>query len=1064
MRLRTLGGLSLAGSSLRRLKPLLLLTYLALEGPKGRRYLAELFWPTAAKPRQSLNVALSQLRKAAPKVLKEEGALLEAHVECDAASLISAVAHRDWQVVADLYAGSFLAGVDVEPGSVELEEWFYLTREALAVRAQQAFIELAEEAAQRGDRRTSTRFTDRAAALHPEVSGADTRLLPRLHALLVHNDDPRAHPLRSEAAEVGIELPAAQEQKDAGATKRLTVNNLPRVHLPFVGRNRELDELEELLATGTRLLTIQGLGGHGKTRLAAQLARRLLENGRHDDIYFVSVEGAADPQQVLERLCTVVQVEPGRGSLQDALRERFAERAALLVLDNVEHLTSAATELEELLEACPGLALLCTSREPLGLYAETVYPLGGMHLPAPEEDSLGGDSLAEGLELFALTARRSDSRFRLDEENLPPILHICRRVAGAPLGIELAASLLRVMPPEELAQALESDLDTLVATQAHHPPRHADLRTVFEHSWRQLSPQQQKALAGASVFVGGFTRSAAARVLGMDLVLLGGLIDRSLITRQKSRYDLHPLVRQYVTEKLAEASTEAELRSAHADHYAQLLAEKGAFHRRAGQREAFQELDLEYGNIRAAWLWAVSAGRHELIGRMVTALPDYLTVRARTGELITLVNAALGSVPSGSEIAGRLLLAKGKALMDTETDEASAALGEVLKIAQSIGAGDLTALAHNAMGRVLLSAGDGPGARESWERALPALEQLDGGMYYGGCINNLGLVTGDRSTHENLLLTGLEATRRTGNVLDHVNILTNLACHQRVDDGDFTGALASMLEGIALERAEIDRRHALMVLHKWAAYYQVQLGALTAAREHLAAYEMLLAQRQPWEEEVPAEVATAWIRAQLHLASGGVNEAVACATLAGYDGPSLTLLAWHAVLRRDAAEAARLRDILHHGAEGPYPRTSMALRGIVHLLTGALALLTADSAGSSKHDPRTTATTELLHALRLATEYEFAPTALWAFAALPLLAPDHAAPELLALATSHPAALVTTRWFGGRLQGSLGDGEALAATPSPAARAEAPTRTELLARAARLADQLQGSSQFVSLD
>lgn len=1055
MRLRTLGGLSLAGSSFRRPKPLLLLAYLALEGPKDRRYLADLFWPMAANRRQSLTVALSQLRKAEPSAFIDDGPLLAANVDCDAASLLQAAATRAWPTVADLYQGPFLVGADLDASNMELEEWLYLTRETLAARAQQAFIELAEQTAQAGDLRASAGFTNKAAGLHPDANGADPRMLARLHALLVRNNDPRAMPLKREAEEVGIELLEAEADLGPASTKRLTATNLPRTYLPFVGRKHELSELEELLESGTRLVTVTGLGGYGKTRLATQLARRMLERGGHDDIYFVSVEGARDPNEVFERVAAAVQLQPARGTLQDALKVRFATRTALLVLDNVEHLTSAATELEQLLEACPGLTLVATSREPLGLYAETVYALSGMSLPKLDDDALATATGEDGLELFTITARRSDPRFRLDEENLPPILDICRRVAGAPLGIELAASLMHVLPAEELAEALASDLDALVATHPQHPPRHASLRTVFEHSWRQLTPRQREALAGASVFVGGFTRAAAQRVVVMDLPLLGALMDRSLITRQGARYDLHPLVQQYAAEKLAAEPAAESVGLAHAEHYAELLAEKGAFYRRVGQQAAFQDLDREYGNVRAAWLWAVAASHHELLGRMVMTLPDYLIVRARLNDLTALIDAALASVPAGSELSGWLMLARAKGLMDTAPKEAREWLQQALPLAQGLGANDLIALIHYVMGRVLAQSGDGRGAEEAWSRALPLLKRVDAGMYYGGCLNNLGLVSIDRTTHSEFLLAALEATRLSGNVLDRVNILKNIGCHHRIDDGDSAAALEPTLEAIALERDEVYRRRNLIDLLGWAAFYLVQLGEYPAADEYLVEAEALLAQREPWAPEDPAEYQTWWVRAQLHLALGDLERAIQCASKAGYRGSSITLLAWHAVLRGDLTEARRQRDMLDEGADGPYDRTGLGLRGLVHLLDGALALQAAEEPGGAELNQRSVATAELLNTLNIAIEHELMPTAFWAFAALPLLAPDHADSELLELAVTHTAASTHARWLAGSLQKRLGLGPA---TQMPGATDSWPEplgREEILALAAKLADRLQ---------
>ncbi len=254
MRLRTLGGLALPGVGFRRHKPLLLLAFLAIEGPKDRRYLAELFWPGASSPRQSLSVALSQLRQEAPAVVEADEARLWTSIECDAVLLREAAAGRDWGSVVELYVGPFVAGVDIDDGNVELEEWLLFTREMLAAQAQRGLIEVAELSLAEGDSRTAAKLAERATAVQPDLMVSDTELLTRLHALLVITDNPRAATLRREASAIGVPLPQTAGAVRTPVTPRSAVHNLPRVVAPLVGREGELRDLQVRFESGERLV------------------------------------------------------------------------------------------------------------------------------------------------------------------------------------------------------------------------------------------------------------------------------------------------------------------------------------------------------------------------------------------------------------------------------------------------------------------------------------------------------------------------------------------------------------------------------------------------------------------------------------------------------------------------------------------------------------------------------------------------------------------------------------------------------------------------------------------
>lgn len=1067
MRLRTLGGVSLSGVSFRRPKPLLLLTYLALEGPKDRRYLTELFWPRAANPRQSLSVALSQLRAAEPALLSVDGSTLRAEVECDAAQLLAAAATGDWRGVTDLYGGVFLSGLDVVDGNVELEEWLFQTRETVAAEVQRALVELAEESLREGNRLGAVRLADQAAALLSQVVDVDPERVTRLHALLTTTDSPRALPLRREAAELGIDLTAYAAAKAPPAAARASSHNLPRRQALFVGRDAELRDLESLVEGGARLITVTGLGGIGKTRLALELAWRLQRARRFDPLYLVPLETVTDPAEMLGQVARSVQVHAGRRDPISAIAARFASARPLFVLDNFEQLGGAAPDVGRLLEACPRLTLLVTSREPLGLEGESLYPVAGLPLPpVTDEVPLDADD-GSALSLFVQAARRFDARFGLTTASTPAAVTVCRRLAGSPLGIELAAALTRLMPLDELARELQDDLDALVNVQESRPPRHNDLRTVFESSWQRLTAAQRRALAAASVFEGGFDRAAAKAVLGMDLPTLAVLIDRSLVARQGRRYDLHPLVRQYAAEKLAETQDAGALRAGHADHYAAFLAARRAAYRRVGHRTAFEEIDQDYTNVRAAWAWA-AAGRDEaLLRRMLPMLTDYLWVRSRFQELTRQAELALGAVGPDTLLAGHLAFALALPHMDSAPARAEPLFERALELGARHGDDGLVGMAHYRLGRAFAHAGEAERADENYRAALPLLEHHDDGMSLGGCICNLGLLAADHRESGRLLEEAAAVSRRAGNVLDQVNILQNLACHARDADGDYARALRHVQAALALEAA-IGRRGHLVMLNEWAAYYHLQLSDLQAADVHLAEVARLVAEGEPWEEHPAGAPVNDRMMAHYHFAAGDLARGLWHARKATGSGDCLLTVAWADVMHGELGEAARLLAVLRVETQD-YLDAVAQDESSVRLLSAAVTASivgrtgagSRSAAGGYGHE----ALNDLVIALDLVVDNELVPQALTAFMAAHVVAPELVGPELLELAATHPAGRqVTRRLAAERLAAVHGGRPASDPGGLPRRRTRQAGRDEVLERARQLRTRLRAVSATAPLE
>jgi predicted ATPase/class 3 adenylate cyclase len=377
---------------------------------------------------------------------------------------------------------------------------------------------------------------------------------------------------------------------DAGIT------NLPASRTSFVGRRDELEEIDGLLADPScRLLTLVGPGGVGKTRLALEAAARRIDRYSHG-VHFVPLASVVAPDFLAPAIADALQlpIDTAHSGLspQDQLVDYLSERSTLLVLDNFEHLLDGSELVTHVVEQAPSVEILTTSRERLNVQTEWVLDIGGLD---------GG-----ALRLFEERARQVDNAFKLGEEEVEHAVRICRLVDGMPLGIELAAAWVSMLPCAEIADEIERTIGFLETSMRDVPERHRSLRAAFDHSWRLLTDDQRRCFRQLSVFRGPFTREAAAAVAGADLARLAELVSKSLVRRlELGRYELHELLRQYAADRLAEEPNEpAEARERHARFYVGRIVERRAD--LAGERmpEARDELRVDIPNILFAVEWA----------------------------------------------------------------------------------------------------------------------------------------------------------------------------------------------------------------------------------------------------------------------------------------------------------------------------------------------------------------------------------------------------------------------------------------------------------------------------
>jgi predicted ATPase/DNA-binding CsgD family transcriptional regulator len=485
---------------------------------------------------------------------------------------------------------------------------------------------------------------------------------------------------------------------------------------PLIGR--EAEQLQILARLGDprcRLLTILGVGGVGKTRLALQIAQQVAEQTVYRDGVFLVPLGAQRASEAVDDVLAaavlaaleVALAGPEPPALQ--LRHYLRGRQALVLLDNFEHLAGAAGYLAALLEHAPGLTLLVTSRQRLNIRGEWAIELAGLSLPAPGEalDDMRAAQRSGALAMFAHVARMHMPAFELVSANLADVARICQLCAGLPLAIELAASWVRSLSCPEIADEIGRSFDFLAASTHDMPARQRSLRAVFVSSWNLLAADQQQALRRLSVFHGSFTREAAAAVAGVSLAMLAALADQSLVRRAAgpagpARFELLEVVRQYAGERL-ERSGEAEaLGGRYADHYLRWLAARREELRGGGQQAALQAVSLEMAHVRAAWAWAVARTEIGLLALAGPSLFHVYDMRSWFAEGLEAYRSATNALaarqgePPVAPVYAMLLARQGWLTCYLgQQREAKALLARSLAIARAHGALDETVFALN---------------------------------------------------------------------------------------------------------------------------------------------------------------------------------------------------------------------------------------------------------------------------------------------------------------------------------------------------------------------------------
>ncbi|HKY53132.1 MAG TPA: tetratricopeptide repeat protein, partial [Anaerolineales bacterium] len=424
-----------------------------------------------------------------------------------------------------------------------------------------------------------------------------------------------------------------------------TSSNIPVPLTSFIGREEELKEIRSFLTT-SRLLTLTGPGGVGKTRLAIQTACDSIKSFK-DGVVWVSLVGLSDENLIPQEIAQSLNVgELSQESVIETLKVYLKSKELLLVLDNCEHLIrGSAVYAEQLLAVCPKLKILATSIEALGLFNETTWQVPSLPLPKMWEPLSANEfQTFASIELFAERAYAVNINFALTDQNINSVAQICHRLDGIPLAIELAAARTKVLSVDEIATRLDDRFSLLTAGSRTAIPRHQTLRATIDWSYELLTEPERILFRRLAVFAGGFTLDAAEAVCGQGelkrndiLDLLGRLVDKSLVvvdqesSTGETRYHLLETIRQYALEKLIEIREAPAMRDQHLYYYL-ALAEK-AEPNLTGSEYArwFRRLDKELDNIRAAIEWSTNTGKADAALRIAGSLGYFWFAHRQAG-------------------------------------------------------------------------------------------------------------------------------------------------------------------------------------------------------------------------------------------------------------------------------------------------------------------------------------------------------------------------------------------------------------------------------------------------
>lgn len=807
---------------LRSRKSLWLLALLALRGgrPVEREWLAETLWPDAdmeqalaglrtvlSELRQALGGANGQIQIPSRHTIKLELGGVEIDVLAfDAA--ISAKTLPSLERAAALYRGPLLEGCT--------EEWAGQER---AVREQdclRAFLTLADTALKSGDHETASGYYRRAVSLDPWQDAAQRGLMEALarsgntnaalhvyrEFVLLLREDPRALPdaetsalyarLRSEARQRSAAMTDVPRETAKKAAHSITptpagiTGYLPHPVTDLVGRQEERSAVMARLRR-SRLITLTGPGGIGKTRLAVAVAADAADDVETfaDGVWLVALEALSEEEQVERQIASVFGwKEAPRQTPRESLTSHMRFKKLLLILDNCEHLLEASADAaKHLLRECAGVRVLATSREALGITGETVWTVP--NLAVPDTEPLPTESAAllqtlmrcESVQLFVERAQSIHKTFLMTRENARDVALLCSRLEGIPLALELAAARIGVLTPTQILSQLNTRLLDALASHARDvAPRHRTLRATLIWSFNLLPPPVQAFLEELSVFHGSWTLEAAQTVCPeADVIeMLTVLWDASLITAVEDaaglRYSMLETVRQFGAERLGSNRRAALVQARHRDYFLAIAEEAEPLMHGADQSKQSARLEAEQENLRAALTWCGQEKEGAEAGlRMAGALWEFWELRGDYSEGRAYLTAALGRPEAGARTNARATALNRAGVLAScqgDTGAVQALHTESLSIFRELGNRQGIAWSLYDLGNAAGGRGDYQAAQTYYEESLATFRELGYKRGIGASVHQLGNLAsnhGDREAARLLYQEGLSIFRELGN-------------------------------------------------------------------------------------------------------------------------------------------------------------------------------------------------------------------------------------------------------------------------------------------------------------
>jgi predicted ATPase/DNA-binding NarL/FixJ family response regulator len=610
----------------------------------------------------------------------------------------------------------------------------------------------------------------------------------------------------------------------------MAFTNLPVQLTSFVGRERDLAEVKRLVST-SRLVTLTGTGGCGKTRLAIQIAN-MVSHAFVDGVWLVDLAPLREPALVPQLVGQALGLRPAPDQhLLEALLNFVRPKQLLLILDNCEHLSEACAQLaQQALSQAPELRILATSREPLAMVGETIYPLSGLAWPAlGEETGRDGQSRLDlqelmaydAVNLFVERAHVISPNFTLTSQNALAIVEICRRLDGLPLALELASARVNVLTVQEIAARLDNRFALLTLGQRTGlEPRHHTLRAAIDWSYALLTAEERTLLRRLAVFAAGCTLDTAEAVCsgegigeGRTLDLLSSLVDKSLIIaettgRAQARYRLLETIREYALGKLDQAGEMARLRDRHLELFLTRAEEAAPKLNDAYQQLWLNWLEDEHDNLRAALAWALESGRIEAGLRIAIAITRFWEIRGYVQEGLAWFERLLAQTDDRISLAVRANALTYASFMTMFLGDAPAATAygrEAVSLAEAAGdeGNPILILALSSLDSGARAAGDYQTAFTIGERTIQLLRDSSGPSFYLGMSllaqGDVAIELGYYETAHALLDESLTLAREAGDAFRIAHAFNSLGDLARCE-GNYAEAQTAYENSVALLR------------------------------------------------------------------------------------------------------------------------------------------------------------------------------------------------------------------------------------------------------------------------